>query len=147
MIPFPTAITLLIASNLLYCSTLFFGSKLTSIYWRKYFLVPLFANTSDTPSGTTITPNTDYETIYYTCDKAVKLLDDTIVNASDEILDVTNVVVEDNLTFTAHNRYIPLIKYQSDVGGIITGLTVFLSLSKYINPGTKESVVPKGYLL
>ncbi|MBR2998335.1 hypothetical protein IKF34_00950 [Candidatus Saccharibacteria bacterium] len=78
------------------------------------------------PTGSTEEPNAKYVFSHWTADKDVTLKDGKTIKKGESITDadIKNVVVTENITFTAHNvkkQY--AVTYTSDENGKITGIT------------------------
>ena len=66
------------------------------------------------PSGSQTTPKESYRFTHWTCDKDVNLEDGTTITAGSEITDaqIKNIVVLEDLTFTAHHGELFSVDYQ-----------------------------------
>lgn len=93
------------------------------------------------PIGTNVKPMENYETKYWICDKDVFLLDGHKINNGNPIYDITQIIVNEDINLTAINSYMPLIKYESDEGGIITGISEERISINSMPSGTTDEII------
>ncbi|MBR3116082.1 InlB B-repeat-containing protein [Candidatus Saccharibacteria bacterium] len=80
----------------------------------------------DNPTGATADPDDNYRFTYWTADKDVTLENGKTITAGWIIFEeeMLNVIVTEDLTFTAHFEEIKYtVNYEADNGGSITGIT------------------------
>ena len=102
----------------------------------------------DTPTGSSQIPNENYVFTYWTADKIVELKDGTTIPVGGHLTDgqVKEVVVENDITFTAHHATRLVVKYESDDYGEITGIENE-NVDPYKNPSGSEQSPDDGYIL
>lgn len=101
----------------------------------------------DTPTGSSQIPNNNYVFTYWTANKNVRLKDGTTIPAGGQLTDeqVKEVVVESDITFTAHHATRFVVKYESDDYGEITGIDNE-NVDPYNHPSGSEQSPDEGYI-
>ncbi|MBR3116081.1 hypothetical protein IKF30_02525 [Candidatus Saccharibacteria bacterium] len=102
------------------------------------------------PSGSSKQPDEEYKFTHWTTDVKLTLKDNRTIEAGEEISeeDIKNVVVHQNITFTAHFEPIIkyVVKYEADEGGKITGIAKE-DVEAGNNPTGSKEEADKGYQL
>lgn len=109
-------------------------------------------NAGNSPKGSSQSPKTNYRFVCWKANKNVTLKNGSTVNANTCISNVTDVVVNENLTFTATYEYVEptptptqyTVNYASDENGSITGKTTE-TVTKGNNPTGSEQTPEEGY--
>lgn len=100
-----------------------------------------------TPTGTIDEPQEGYEILNWTADKEVTLKDETTKaeGAALTLEEIKNVVVNSNITFTAHHEIKTYkVNYKSDENGRITG-QIYEQITHEKNPTGTQEKANEGY--
>ena len=83
-----------------------------------------YVEINKSPKGTTCKPNENYHFIGWKCDKNITLKNGNNIKVGELVSQeqILEIVVIEDIILTANNDLNPLITYQSDIGGVVSGI-------------------------